>query len=289
MAVMQAEISNLRHRVAELEHSPSRRALEPVRRVIHTLLPAIAAARRFLRPSMQPLPLPDVAAVSTRGLALVIDHNWPQPNRDSGSIDIFNLVMALRRLGFEAILAAARQHDGEQPARDWLVAQGVRCLLPADATSVEEFIRQQGAAIDLCVLCRVYCGGEFLELAQEHCCSARIVYNSIDLNFLREKRKAEILNDAGLLAIAEQVREREEHVIRSCDATFVVSQAELDLLATTMPDCLVGLTPLARMVQAPATPFAPRHGIGFIGGFAHAPNVDAVGFFLAEIWPVGPA
>ncbi len=281
----QAEIAALRRRIEELERSPSRRALAPVRQVIHAVAPAIRFARRLGRPLPPPSP-PTPAPSASRGLALVIDSDWPVPDRDSGSVDIVNLVVNLRQLGFEAILAAAKQHLGGQPARDRLQAQGIRCLQPADAASVEQFIVQHGAGVDLCVLCRVYCGGELLELTQRHCSRARFVFDTIDLNYLREERKARLLADAGLQALIQQVRAREEHVIRSCDATLVVSQAELELLGQTMPDCLVVQMPLARAVQPPVTSFDARTGIGFIGGFAHAANVDAIRYFLAEIWPL---
>ena len=40
-------------------------------------------------------------------LALIIDHEWPQPDRDSGSVDIVTLAQSLAALGFDTILAAA--------------------------------------------------------------------------------------------------------------------------------------------------------------------------------------
>ena len=273
-----AEAAALRYRVAELEHSPSRRALEPARRVVH-------AIRRLLRPAPQPAAPPPAVAPS-RGLALIIDDTWPQPDRDAGSMEIVNLAVALRRLGFDVILAAAKQHDGEQPARDQLVAQGIRCLRPADAASVADFIERRGGDIDLCVLCRVFCGGAFLELAQRHCGRARLVFDAIDLNFLREERRARLTGDADLLALSGELRAREEHVIRGCDATMVVSELERTLLTETMPESLAVQMPLARALQPPVTPFAARRGIGFIGGFGHEPNADAVRYFLAEIWPL---
>ena len=279
----QTEMADLRRRVEELERSPSRLALAPVRRAIHAAAPVLRRARGVPRllPGAGPVAIPP-----TRGLALVIDNDWPAPDRDAGSVEIVNLVMALQRLGFDTILAAAHQHEGEQPARDRLVAQGIRCLLPGEASSVGQFIVRHGVTVDLCVLCRVFCGGEFLELAQTHCTRARLVFDTIDLNYLREERKARLLEDAALQALIQQVRTREEHVIRSCDATIVVSQAELELLGGTMPDSLVVQMPLARAVQPPVTPFVERRGIGFIGSFGHTANVDAVRFFLAEVWPV---
>jgi glycosyltransferase involved in cell wall biosynthesis len=44
--------------------------------------------------------------------------------------------------------------------------------------------------------------------------------------------------------------------------------------------------PLARRIHAPVRVFSERAGIGFIGGFAHAPNLDAVRHFLQDIWPI---
>ncbi len=280
LAVAQAEIAALSAQVEALEHSPSRRALAPARQ-------AFKAMRRLVSPHGTAASVTEAwPGRASRGVALVIDHSWPEPDRDSGSVDIVNLMRALDRLGFHAILAASRQHAGEQPARDRLVAAGLRCLHPADATSVEQFIARRGPAIALGVMCRAFCGGEFLEPLQRHARQARLVFNSVDLNFLREERRAEFLDDDDLRAKARRAKEREELVIRNSDATLVVSEAERQLLAETMPDVFAAYMPLAREIRSPKTGFEQRAGIGFIGGFAHAPNVDAMRHFLAKIWPL---
>jgi len=280
LVAAQAELEALRLQLAAIERSATYRALAPARRGARFGLRAARALQRRWRRVAAPH-----AAAAPRGRALVIDANWPQPDRDSGSVDIFNMVRGLERLGFEVILAADKQHDGIQPAREALRHQSINCLTPADAPSVGDFIAARGGDFDLVVLCRVFCGGEFLEAVQRHCMKARVIFNSIDLNFLREERKALLLNDARLLAIAQEIRPREEHIIRSTDATIVVSEAESRLLAETLPESLAVMMPLARAVTAPSAGFAARRGIGFIGGFAHAPNVDAMRYFLAEIWP----
>ena len=86
--------------------------------------------------------------------------------------------------------------------------------------------------------------------------------------------------------MAAATREREEALARAADATLVVSGTERDLLAASAPGANVVVLPLAREVRAPRAPFEARGGVGFIGGFAHAPNIDAVRFFLAEVWPL---
>jgi glycosyltransferase involved in cell wall biosynthesis len=286
LAAAQAEIVALRYRVDQLERSPSRRLFGPARRTMRLAARVLRVAKRMAKIApASPKTIPPTGPLS-RGSVLVIDNTWPEPDRDSGSVDIFNLMQALKALGFEPILAAAEQHDGLQPARDRLIAQGIGCLLPRDAPSVAHYVVRHGATVDLCVLCRVYCGGAFLEMVQNHCRKARLIFNSIDLNFVREERRARLTGAPKLLAMIDQLREREERVIRSCDATLVVSEAEYALLAETMPASLVAQMPLARPIHPPVTPFAERRGLGFVGGFAHNPNVDAMRWFLAEIWPL---
>ena len=267
----------LRQQVQQIERSLAYPAIAPLGRIWRALRGVPQRARSPARFSHDS---------TSRGMALVIDDTWPQPDRDAGSVEIVRLVECLQRLRFQTILAAAKQHDGEQPARDALETRGIRCLRNSDASSVEAYIMAQGHTFDLCVLCRVFCGGVFLEQVEQHCLKSRVVFNSIDLNFLREERKAHLLNDDVLRAAVQQARLREEDVIRRCDATIVVSNTEAALLGTTQPECLVVQMPLARTLAPPVTPFERRHGIGFIGGFAHAPNRDGIGFFLSKIWPL---
>ncbi len=280
------ELFGLRRRVEELERSPFHRILAPARQFVQAAAPVLRASQNLLRKPGPVTARPLASGGPCRGRALVIDHSWPQPDRDAGSVEIVNLMESLDRLGFEVILAASREHDIASVARNALVRRGLRCLGPNDSPSVEAFLREHGQSLDLCVLCRVFCGGEFLEEVQRSCPTARVVFNSIDLNFLREERKALLLGDPEWLEIARRARLREDHLIRSSDATMVVSAAELGLLAQTTPEALVVHMPLGRPVQPPVTSWEQRQGIGFIGGFTHAPNADAVRYFLAEVWPL---
>ncbi len=280
IADLHGKVVALNQRIANLERSPSRRLFAPARQLIRL-------ARRLLSKPSVLVPAEQDELESTtalRGLALVIDREWPQPDRDSGSIDIVNLVHSLQQIGFRAILAASDQHAGD-PARERLTSQGIECLTADHSPSVQAFIANHGSAIAVCVMCRVFCGGEFLEQLQRHARQARLVFNSIDLNYVREERKAHLLQDHALLETLAHLRAREEHVMRSSDATLVVSETERQLLAETMPDVFAIRMPLARPVRRPTAGFARRTGIGFIGGFAHTPNLDAVRYFLSDIWP----
>jgi glycosyltransferase involved in cell wall biosynthesis len=284
IARAQDEIANLRCRLLELEKAQSQSRLLPARNLYRNLRRLIS---RPVSPAPHELhPVSIVRGAETRGRAIVIDNHWPEPDRDSGSIDIINLVIALSELGLDVILAAAKEPAGPSAARDKLQQKGIQCLLAEVHGSLEQYLVHNGSQFDLCVLCRVYCGGEFLEIVQRCCHKARVVFNTIDLNFLREERKAKLLSDKRLLDLLPRLREREEHIIRESDATILVSDAEMQLIEKSIPEAFCVQMPLARPINPPITPFAQRRGIGFVGGFAHAPNVDAISIFLQEVWPL---
>lgn len=285
LARAQAVICDLRDRVSALEAEIDRRDISPRHRLLRALKRVLWAVRTTA-PALPAGADPAAKSAPVRRQAVVIDHHWPAPDRDSGSIDIVNLVQALTNLGFDVLLVATEAPAGPSAARDKLEALGIACLRPEVDGSLEAYLERNGNALDLCVLCRVYCGGSFLETVQRVCGRARIVFNSIDLNFLREERKAQLLQDQRLLDLLPQIRAREEHIIRESDATLLVSDAEMQLIEETIPEAYCLQMPLARPILPPATPFADRRGIGFIGGFAHEPNVDAMRSFLRDIWPL---
>ena len=137
------------------------------------------------------------------------------------------------------------------------------------------------------MLCRVYCGGRYLEAVKHHAPRTRTIFNTVDLHYLREERVARLHEDTIALRRAEATRERELYLVRQADATTVVSAAERQILERAVPGARVFEMPLARPVRAQANVpgFEQRLGIGFVGGFEHEPNLDAVRFLVDDIWP----
>jgi len=287
-----------RGRRQELRRSVSWRATRPLRSVGRALPSGLRRCSKALwrtvtvrlpRRLRQPQEAPRALASFPRDdrfRALIVDDRWPRPDRDSGSLDAVNLVEALLELGFEVTFVAVLEYAVETPYREALAERAVTCLGPDHAPSIKVFLERHGAALDLCVLSRVDAGGRFLELVRRHCPRARVVFNSVDLHFLREQRGALLKGDEAALAAAARTRAREEALARSADATIVVSAAERLVLEALAPGAMVVEMPLARQARPPKAPFQARHSIGFIGGFAHSPNRDALNFLLAEIWPL---
>jgi glycosyltransferase involved in cell wall biosynthesis len=312
------DLSSIQGRLAAIEASTSWRVTAPLRRLGDAMPPLLVRharrAARLLwwtvtlqlpnrwrqwriareRPPVEPASpmtvvdtaLPAAAAVDPDGapIALIIDYRWPQPDRDSGSIDTMNLVAALFDLGFRVVYSANCDYAEAEADQRVLTRHGVRCI-PSGAP-IQTFIEHEARGIELCVLTRVFGGGQHLEEVQKHCPAARLVFNPVDLHFIRIAREARLKGDAEALDFAGRLRLREEFIASEVDATIVVSSHEEAVLTASVPDAYVVQLPLARQMHAPQTGFEIRHGIGFIAGFAHAPNVDALRFFLAEIWPL---
>jgi glycosyltransferase involved in cell wall biosynthesis len=227
---------------------------------------------------------PKRSAASCQLRALVVDSRWPEPDRDAGSIEVMNLVTELVRLGYEiTFFALGRSSDDEYRAQ--LEGLGVTCLSKASGEPLDRFLETEGESLALCVLSRVHAGGRSFESVRRFAGDARVVFSTVDLHFLREEREARVKGDRSSLVVAAATRERELYLVRQADATIVVSSEERRLIEAAVPGARVFDLPLAREVRWPTTTFDVRSGIGFVGGFAHSPNVDALQFFLSEVWP----
>ena len=229
---------------------------------------------------------PDAAALrQRRRTVLVIDESTPRPDRDSGSLRLVNLMRLLREEGAHVVfLPADRAHDGAYT--EALQQLGVEVWHAPYIERATTWLHQHGHRFDTVIVCRHFVAREFLPALREHAPHAKIVFDSIDLHYLRERRGAEISGDPTQLRAAERTRALELDVIARSDATLVVSEAERALLAQDAPHAKVEVLSNLHHVAGPGLPYALRHNLVFVGGFRHPPNVDAVQWFVSSVFPL---
>jgi glycosyltransferase involved in cell wall biosynthesis len=216
---------------------------------------------------------------------LFIDSVYPRPDRDSGSVTARFLIDLFLDLGWQVSFHAdAEAHESSRYA-DALTAAGVRCLPNSEIGDLEAFLATEGHGFSLAMLFRVYSGGRHYETVRRDCPGAKIVFETVDLHFLREERQARLSGDRRALNDAYAMRERELYVARSADLAIVVSDFEHDLLRREIPGAEVMTLPLILDCPGRRQPFSAREGLCFVGGYLHRPNIDAVEYFLADIWP----
>lgn len=114
----------------------------------------------------------------------------------------------------------------------------------------------------------------------------RLAIDTVDLHYLREYAALERgWSVYGASAEIEGRKQRELSAYRSADLLIACSTEDQVALATDVPECPCLVVP---NVILPAT---RRGGVRkkllvFIGGFRHAPNVDAVVWFVQEVYPL---
>ena len=225
----------------------------------------------------------DEAARGARPRVLVVDAYTPTPDRDSGSLRMAELLSLLVEEGCAvSFLSQGLGHDG--PYTQALQHLGVECWWQPWIGDLPRWLRRHGAQFDAIVVSRHYVLSPLLPMLRELAPRARIVFDTVDLHFLREQREAEQLGAAAANA-ARQTRRAELGLVRAVDETWVVSPVEEALLADLVPGAKVAVVSNIHRVE-PVTPgFAGRADLVFVGGFRHPPNVDAVLWLGREILP----
>jgi glycosyltransferase involved in cell wall biosynthesis len=216
-------------------------------------------------------------------VVLVVDHRVPTPDRDSGSLRMRHLLEGLQRLGRHVVFVADDLIVAE-PYTSRLRATGVEVVV--GDVSLHQRLEQLGAGIELAILCRPYVAPRYLHLVRDMAPGARLVYDTVDLHFVREGRRAETLGN-GASGVARSFRELELGIARASDTTLVVSEVEREELLRLEPGLDVRVVPNAHHLRGDDPPGrGGREGLLFVGGFEHAPNADAVLYLVQEVMPL---
>jgi glycosyltransferase involved in cell wall biosynthesis len=231
-----------------------------------------------------PKSLPADRAAKSR--VLVIDATTPTPDKDSGSMDAYNYMRIIRELGFHVTFVPENVVFCDDYTRD-LQRRGVECVYLPWIRSPKEAIRRYGPEADIIMLCRVNVAAPLVDVVRRYAPRARILFDTVDLHFLRESRETELFGSSMLGDKVAHTREVELEVIRKADATILRSTHEMELLRELIPDARLFHFPIVRDIPGPSgILWAARRDIVFIGGFAHPPNADAVKYFVSEVWPL---
>ncbi len=217
---------------------------------------------------------------------LVLDHCTPTPNKDAGSVTVFNLLLLLREMDFQVTFIPEDNFLNMPEYTTALQRVGVEVLCAPYVTLVKQHLKECGDRYDLVFMFRPAVVERNIKEVRKHCPKAKVLFHTVDLHFLRMQREAELLNDKAKMKLAEEMKQREFAAIRAADASIVHSTAELELLRPELPNEKIHLFPLIMDVRGTNKGFSERRDIVFVGGYQHAPNIDAVQYFVSEFMPL---
>jgi O-antigen biosynthesis protein len=211
---------------------------------------------------------------------LVIDSMIPDPTRDSGSVRLLHMLDILRELEWDIYFLPD----------DGIAAQaGVEALARVGAHNVVGDLRRwligNGEYLQAVLLSRLAVATQHLDLIRRYAPNARVVFDTVDLHYIREGRAADLSGRSSMRRLAKRSRRLEHDAISRCDFTLVVSEEERRILATDLPGAHVEVVsnihePVGRMLD-----LDDRSGLLFVGGFGHPPNAEAMQWFVREIFP----
>ena len=215
---------------------------------------------------------------------LVIDHHVPMPDRDSGSLRMFQMLKILHGLGHRVTFLPDNLVN-IAPYGAELQKRGIEVVYHPYATSVKEYLMAHGPEFDVVVLSRCDFARKHIANVRQYAPQSRIIFDTVDLHFLRDGREAELTQDAGAKLIAQDKQQQEYEIVDQADETWVVSSVEQELLRSARPHKSIEIVSNIVDVPGSRTPFSLRRDFLFIGSFQHRPNIDAVLFFTKEIYP----
>lgn len=215
---------------------------------------------------------------------LVVEPRMIRPDRDSGSLRMFNLIRVMSELGWRITFAPDNLLHVE-PYVSALQSIGVETLHAPFVPSIDAHLVESGRLYDAVILSRLETGRRHLERMRRLAPQAAIVFDTVDLHFVREKREAELLGEQRHERQAKRTRTEELDIATRSDATIVVSELEREVLLEESPSLDVFVVSNIHEQYPSEFGFDQRRDVLFIGGFEHPPNVDAVLWLVEEIVP----
>ncbi|MDT4968999.1 MAG: hypothetical protein QOJ64_3736 [Acidobacteriota bacterium] len=217
--------------------------------------------------------------------ALVIDTRVPCPDQDAGSMRRMDLLFILQEIGFQ-ITFIPQNKLRISPYSERMQEHGIECLHPPFLPPFDTFFAERGAEFDVVILSHAAVANEMLPFCRKHIPNTPVIFDTVDLHFLRGLREATLTQNQAKRKQASEMEALELELALASDAVVVVSTEEMKILRDRLPGHRVALISMVHEVQPEIPPYGLRRDFLFIGGFEHSPNVDAVLWFCSEIMPM---
>jgi len=207
------------------------------------------------------------------------------PDQDAGSIRMLNLSLILQELGFQ-ITFVPHNLLRVPPYTQRLQELGIECFHSPFFPGFDAFFAERGSEFDVIILSRPDVAQAMLPLCRKYAPDTSVIFDTVDLHFLRGHREARLTKDKTTRKAAAEMETLELSMGAASDAVVVVSTEETKILKKKLPGKRISLISLIHDIQSVIAPHSSRRDFLFVGGYEHPPNVDAMLWFCSEIMPL---
>jgi glycosyltransferase involved in cell wall biosynthesis len=214
-------------------------------------------------------------------MILYIDHQVPRPDEDAGSLRTVGILRILTMLGHKVTVCA----DDGRPRPDLVRRLAELDIAVMPRRELAERLDDASLRPDLAIVARVNVAVAVVPVLRAHAPGLPVIFDTVDLHYRRLARGAALGRDREASLHALAVKAQELEVARRSDLVWVVSEDERQALLAEDPELSISVLSMIHDVPATRAGYEEREGLGFVGGFLHAPNVDAVRFLVQDIVP----
>jgi glycosyltransferase involved in cell wall biosynthesis len=222
---------------------------------------------------------------------LVIDRSILRPDRDAGSLSLFEYCGLFSEMGLGVTFFGDDFGDLYAPdTQDYierLNKSGINILFGESYyASFVEWLSKNADKFNYVLLNRPDVASKYLDTIKRNS-KAKTIYLGCDLHFLREMRDFELTKDPSALERSVRFKDKERWIMHESDVVLMYSSTEADIIKNELGLKNVLVSPLYYFddFSIQRKDFSQTENLLFVGGFPHKPNVDAVEWFLSDIWP----
>ncbi|MDP8217113.1 MAG: glycosyltransferase, partial [Candidatus Theseobacter exili] len=217
---------------------------------------------------------------------LMIDYRTPMPDHDGGSADVYDYMHILSKMGVHITFLPTNYMMYFGRYSESIQKMGIECIYLPYCISATEYIEKTGYRFDAVILYRAEIAKDYIDTVLQYAPQAKVVFDTVDLTFLRMQRKAEITGSKLLLKKANEIKKYELELMQKANKTILLSQYEKQLIKEIDPEISTAVVPVCKKISEYRSEYHNRSDIVFVGFFYHHPNVDAICYFANQIWPL---
>lgn len=223
----------------------------------------------------------------TKKRILVVDHYVPNYDKDAGGRCTYMYLKMFLKLGLKVTFIGDNFAKPE-PYTTELQQIGIEVIY-GDFYYVhwQEWLKINLKYFDFVYLQRPHISIKYMDIVKQYS-NAKVFYFAHDLHYIRTYRDYLVTGDKEALEQSEHWKPIELELFSKADVGHVVGSYEQGIIKEEFPDKPIRNIPLYIYDDEPSDiekDFSKRRDILFVGGFNHAPNVDAVEWFGKNIFP----
>jgi GT2 family glycosyltransferase len=222
----------------------------------------------------------------SKRIILINDDKVPEYDLHAGALTTYQYVRLFCDMGFKVIFLPDNLYP-DAPYTAELQQLGVEVIY--GDINIKAWLEKFGRYLHYAWLTRPDIASSYIDLLK-NLTSSRILYYTMDLHYLRERRHYELDHNPLHLVESKRLKKLEFELFSKADVILTPSTYEERVIKESFSDKDVFTIPshfykFPPESDKPWVDFSQREGILFLGGYDHLPNVDAVLWFVKEILP----